>query len=96
MRSLSFSQVVTVADAICETTGAQIRDYPALAAIAAATNPKLHGVRVHRNTAAQQAAIKRVTLALKPLDSHNDTAAEIFARVAADWSLQSFTPNFTP
>lgn len=80
LRGLSLDQMVIVADAVCERTDARIRSYPALAACAAVTHSRLHGVPLHRNVIHITKTLREHVRALRPLTHHND----VFSHVTSD------------
>lgn len=83
VRGLSFGQVVLVADEVCAATGASVRDYPGLAALAGATAPRLAGVPVHADGDAQARAVAALTRRIAPL-TPTRSANEVLAAVLVD------------
>lgn len=83
IRGLSFGQVVLVADEVCAATGASVRDYPGLAALAGATAPRLAGVPVHADGDAQARAVAALTRRIAPL-TPTRSANEVLAAVLVD------------
>lgn len=79
-RALTTEQVLLVADAV----GAPVVDLPAIAALAAATAPRIEGVAVHASCEAAAAAVRRMALVLRPLREDNEVFAELLARVLLD------------
>lgn len=83
IRGLSFEQVVLVADEVCAATGASVRDYPGLAALAGATAPRLAGAPVHADGDAQARAVAALTRKVVPL-TPTRSANEVLAAVLVD------------
>lgn len=83
MAGLSFEQLVIIADELCARTGAAIVSYPALAAIAGATAPKLHGVPVYRDPARQARGVSQVCRRVGALSQDNDMLASVVCEVLA-------------
>lgn len=84
---MTFEQLVMLADALQPHTDARIVDYAALAAVAAATTARLHGVPVHRTTEESATTAARLILRLQPLSSHNETFAHLVSDTLRELAL---------
>lgn len=81
MNALTFENLVVIADIVCEHSGAHIRSYADLAAVATATGARLRGVPVHGGIDKQVQCLETQILRLAPL---SEGANELLARVAGD------------
>lgn len=84
LHRLTTDEVYAIADEVCQATGAHIRSYPALAAIAAVTAPRLAGVPMFRNVETQAHSVREACLALRPLSADAGDANALFAEVIND------------
>ncbi|APT83748.1 hypothetical protein CAQU_00040 [Corynebacterium aquilae DSM 44791] len=82
MKALSPEQVLLIADEVCEATGAQVVDFSGVAALAAATHAKIHGVDVWEGFTHPEAHLEHLAGRIAPLSRDNATFAAV---LAATW-----------
>lgn len=91
LRGLSAEQVLLIADELCARFPDSIRDYSALAAIAAATTARFRGIPVHKDPESQASYAYQCILKLQPLGSRNDlfaaTVKKTLLNLNADFHL---------
>lgn len=85
IRVLSAEQLLGIADQVCVEKKCRVRSFAALAACAAVTGARFHGVRVHTDARAAAVELGHTIRALKPLSSANDTLANIATDVYLRW-----------
>ncbi|WPF66169.1 MULTISPECIES: hypothetical protein [unclassified Corynebacterium] len=94
MRGLSFEQMVLIADEVCAHTDSRIRSYPSLAACAATTSARLHGVPLHHRLTQMIKTLQDHIRALRPLTHHNDVFSHVVADILQD--LNAVSPPTPP
>lgn len=81
MRALTPEQLLAIADEFCRVYPVRVRDFSALAAIAAVPGARVHGVAVHDTVATALEALHGATTHLAPLSGHNDEFAHVVMEV---------------
>ncbi|CCI83965.1 hypothetical protein [Corynebacterium otitidis] len=81
-RGLSLEALLGLADEVCELTGASVRSIAALAAAAATTEARLHGVPLHESATQAAASLAEVIRRTAPLSTTRATA--LLASLAAE------------
>lgn len=86
MRGLSAEQLLAIADEYCSFHGCHVRSFGFLAAAAAVTGSRLHGVPVFDSVSAAATALSEAIIALEPLSDSNFGFAEVAAEVFRRWA----------
>lgn len=81
MRGLSPEQVLLIADEVCAAHGERVRDFAALAAVAAVSNASFHGVRVDDSPTVMAQRVADTITALRPLSGRNEQFAAATRRI---------------
>lgn len=81
MKGLSAENLLAIADEVCAEHGVVVRDFAALAAAAAVSTARFHGVRVFGSSEAMAGKVSEMIRALKPLSGRNETFAAVTQRV---------------
>ncbi|WP_018298142.1 hypothetical protein [Corynebacterium lubricantis] len=92
MRALTPEQLLIVADEFCAHTHVTVRDFSALAAIAAVPGARFHGIAVHTSVESAARHLEAAVRSLEPLSARNDefalAAVQIYRRWAEERYLQ--------
>ena len=84
MRGLSADNMLAIADEVGKAHDGVVRDFAALAAVAALSTASFHGVRVFGSASAMAEKVSEMIRLLKPLSGRNETFAAVTQRILLD------------
>ncbi|MHA2787550.1 TetR family transcriptional regulator [Corynebacterium sp. S7] len=90
MKALSSEQLLIVADEFCAHARVAVRDFSALAAIAAIPGASFHGIAVHASVEAAARSLEAAIRKLHPLTSRNDEFATATGEIYRRWANDSY------